>query len=92
MSRSLTKQIEHWASLGRRLESSGLFSHRQVLGFLRGSLDYDQLSALEQAVASEALLEELVEFEPGQDFFEEIPAGIGYSALDESGRLERHKE
>ena len=91
MSRSLTKQIEHWATLGRRLESSGLFSHRQVLSFLQGSSGYDELSALEQAVSSEALLEDLVNFEPSDEFRAEIRSGLGYSALDDSGKLVRHQ-
>ena len=64
MSRSLTKQIEHWANLGRRLERSGMFSHRQFLKFLDGSLGFEDLTYLEKGVASEALMEEYDDFEP----------------------------
>ena len=68
MSRSLTKQIEHWANLGRRLERSGLFSHRQFLKFLDGSLGFEALTYLEKGVATEALMEQSEDFEPPPTF------------------------
>jgi ParD-like antitoxin of type II bacterial toxin-antitoxin system len=91
MSRSLTKQIEHWAILGRRLERSGMFSHRQVLSFLQGHLEFDNLTGLEQGVSAEALLEEFEEFGVIPEFAKELNEGIGYSGLDSSGRLVRRQ-
>lgn len=71
MSRSLTKQVEHWAILGRRLERSGLFSHRQFLKFLEGSLGFEALTHLERGVATEALMEQSEDFEPPPVFLSE---------------------
>ncbi len=88
MSRSLTKQVEHWAQLGRR---SGLFSYSQMRSFLDGEHPFDELSGLEQAVATEALLEELESFEPSEEFLAELKSGIG-SGLDSEGNIVRTKD
>lgn len=92
MSRSLTKQVEHWAQLGRRLERSGLFSYSQMRSFLDGEHPFDELSGLEQAVATEALLEELESFEPSEEFLAELKSGIGSSGLDSEGNIVRTKD
>lgn len=90
MNRSMAKQIEHWAELGRRLESSGAFSFAQLRGFLAGEASFDALSVLEQAVAAEALLEDLERFEPSAEFERELNEGLGHSGLDHGGKIVRH--
>lgn len=92
MSRSLTKQIEHWAQLGRRLECSGLFSYPQMRSFLDGDIEFDALTGLEQAVATEAMMEDLESFEPSEDFLKELRSGIGSSGVDSTGNIVRTKD
>lgn len=89
MSRSMTRQIEHWANLGRRLERSGLFSHKQMSNFLNGDLCFDFLTPTEQAVASEYLFDSLESFQPGEDFEAELKSGLGCSGINAEGQIER---
>jgi len=49
-SRSAAQQIDHWARIGRALESSGSTSHRDIERVLAGEASYDDLADREQAV------------------------------------------
>lgn len=59
MSRSVARQIEHWAALGQSIEKSGRFSPRKIGEFLEGRMAYDELNALEGTVATDHLIDTL---------------------------------
>src|SRR3546814_14823795 len=43
-------QIDHWARIGRELESSANLSHRDIQAVLAGDGSYDRLQEREQAI------------------------------------------
>src|SRR3546814_6456972 len=49
-SRSAAQQIDHWARIGRELESSANLSHRDIQAVLAGDGSYDRLQEREQAI------------------------------------------
>ena len=90
MSRSLARQIEHWANLGRCIERSSQFSYQDVAGFLRGELAFDELSPVEQTIAADQLVASLEKVEVRESFFQDLTStGVGYSGIDSEGRLVR---
>lgn len=50
MSRSMTRQIEHWARIGRMVEQNPLWDHRRVRQALKGELAFDELGTRERLV------------------------------------------
>lgn len=49
-SRSGAQQIDHWARIGRELESAPAVNHRDIERVLIGSGAYDELSEREQSI------------------------------------------
>ena len=72
MSRSVARQIEHWATLGRSIEGSGHFSTRRIAEFLEGRASFDSLNSLEGTVATDRLIESLEETRAGPSFLESL--------------------
>lgn len=71
MNRSLTAQVEHWARIGRAIETSPTFSYDHVIDVLSGRTPYDELSPAEQQVALEGLDEYLRTVSAKPDAFDE---------------------
>lgn len=55
MRRSIEKQVEYWAELGKSIERSGQFDASRISMFMRGEQEYDGLRPEEQAVARRRL-------------------------------------
>ncbi len=49
-SRSASRQVAHWARIGREIEASAIISHKDIAEVLAGCQLYDSLSAKEQAL------------------------------------------
>lgn len=71
MNRSITAQVEHWARIGRAIETSPTFSYDHVIDVLSGRAPYDALSAAEQQVALDGLDEYLQTLPPKPEMFDE---------------------
>ena len=90
-SRSIAGQVEHWARLGRALESSPGFTLDRVRSALAGELDPGSLSDDEWSLFDDLRFEGLGEGDnPAADAFAakvaQTPGAVGY---DEQGRLVR---
>ena len=94
MSRSAAQQINHWARIGRELESSETVSHRDIARVLAGRGSYDDLTAREQAVVRAEWDERMAELRTGLDFGAEFTAqGETWAEADAQGRtVERGAE
>jgi hypothetical protein len=54
MSRSAAQQVNHWARIGREIESAADVRHREIAKVLAGHGDYDSLDGREQAAVRAA--------------------------------------
>ena len=90
MSRSASQQINHWARIGRELESSRAVSQRDIAAVLAAEEPYDDLAAREQAVVRAVWEERMAELREGLDLASEFrAAGDTWSEADAAGRVER---
>jgi hypothetical protein len=58
-SRSAAQQLDHWARIGRELESSAAVTHRDIEAVLAGDGSYDALHEREQAIVRAAWDEQI---------------------------------
>lgn len=87
MSRSAAQQINHWARIGRELETAQGISHRDIEAVLAGSSGYDSLSAREQAVVRAEWDERIAATRDELNFEAEfIAAGETWVESDAEGR------
>ena len=89
MCRSIGAQIEYWARLGRRIESTGALGPARVRELLKGHGDVQDLTGSDDALYVDMLTQELEALD-GSDtrVLDELRAG-GHSvaSTDENGRL-----
>lgn len=79
-SRSAAQQIDHWARIGRALESSAGIRHRDIEAVLAGDADYDALREREQAIVRAAWDESLADRIETFDLRAVIvPDGVGWA-------------
>lgn len=87
-SRSASQQVNHWARIGRALESSASVRTRDLARVLAGSGSYDDLNRLEQAVVRAEWDERVATVREGLDLEAEFrTAGQGWVEADDDGRL-----
>jgi ParD-like antitoxin of type II bacterial toxin-antitoxin system len=90
MSRSAAQQVNHWARIGRALETAKSVSHRKVIEVLAGSCDYDELSDEEQAIIRAEWSERVETTRNDLNLAEEFAAaGRPYVELDADGNVVR---
>lgn len=87
-SRSGAQQIDHWARIGRELESAPTVSARDVQRVLSGAGSYDELSEKEQALVRASWGQEVDERLKGLNLEEEFAAeGRPWIDADEQGKI-----
>lgn len=87
MSRSAAQQVNHWARIGRELESAGSVSYRDIAAVLAGCTSYDTLNAHEQAVVRAEWDERMTQLRESLDLAGEFSAaGESWVEADEHGR------
>ena len=85
-SRSTAQQVNHWARIGRELESSASISQRDIAEVLAGQASYDELSAREQAVVRAEWGERMTALREGLDLAAEFTAsGESWTEADADG-------
>lgn len=85
-SRSTAQQVNHWARIGRELESSASISQRDIAEVLAGRASYDELSAREQAVVRAEWTERMTALREGLDLAAELTAaGESWTEVDADG-------
>lgn len=83
--RSVAKQIERWAHIGRICELNSDFDYENVAQALRGDVSPDRLSAIERAVYDAEFGERMRYPGPGEDaFFARQAQQIARSSFDDS--------
>ena len=88
MSRSASQQITHWARIGRELEAADSVSQRAIAEVLAARLDYDQLTAQEQAVVRAEWSERIDARRDALDLAIEFSdEGRSYVELDDDGQV-----
>lgn len=87
-SRSAAQQIDHWARIGRQLESSPAVSHDEISRVLAGQASYDELGVRAQAVTRAAWDEEIAARLEALDFTEALQAsGRPWPEADADGNV-----
>ncbi len=87
-SRSAAQQLDHWARLGRALESSPVVTHSFVERVLSGQLPYDAVSELEQATVRAAWDEKISERLTDLNFEDHmIEVGSPWAESDPEGQV-----
>ena len=90
-SRSAAQQINHWARIGRQLESSTALSQRDIARVLGGTQSYDTLTAHEQAVVRADWDEQMTALREGLDFTGELrESGLDWAEADADGAIVLH--
>lgn len=85
-SRSTAQQVNHWARIGRELETSSSISSRDIAEVLAGRASYDELSAREQAVVRAEWAERMTALREGLDLATEFAAaGQSWTEADVDG-------
>ena len=85
-SRSGAQQIDHWARIGRELESSPAINNRDIERVLAGDGAYDSLSEREQAVVRASWEERIDSGIAALNFEEEFTeAGRSWTEADPEG-------
>lgn len=87
--RSLAGQVEHWAALGRYLESSGVFDPVKVRAALKAELSVNELTAEERVLHEQTLFASLESLD-GKDvrLLEKLrKKGAVIWGIDEEGKL-----
>lgn len=88
MSRSAAQQVNHWARIGRELESAEGVSQREIARVLAGAASYDALSAREKAVVRAEWDERITARRLDLNFEEEfIASGVRWVEGDEDGAV-----
>lgn len=88
--RSISGQVEHWATLGRAIEGSPGFTLDRTRAALNGQFDADQLSSEERVFFDEALGQSFATPSPDvEDYFAGMAAKGGGVGYDDEGRLVR---
>ncbi len=92
MSRSAAQQINHWARIGRELETSAGVSHRDIAQVLAGRGSYDTLNGREQALVRAEWDERAAETREGLNFATEFEAAgvTGWVEADTHGNTVIH--
>lgn len=87
MSRSAAQQVNHWARIGRELETSASVSHRDIARVLAGRGSYDTLNGQEQALVRAEWDERMAEVRDGLNLAEEFTAAgvTGWVESDPDG-------
>ena len=89
-SRSAAQQVNHWARIGRALETAAGVSQRRVTEVLARSRDYDELSDEEQAIVRAEWAERIELTRNRLNLAEEFTAaGRSYVELDADGGIVR---
>lgn len=89
-SRSAAQQVNHWARIGRALETANGVSQRRVNEVLAGSRDYDDLSDEEQAFIRAEWAERIESTRNSLNLAAEFAAaGRSYVELDADGNVVR---
>ncbi len=87
-SRSAAQQIDHWARIGRELESSPNVTNQAVQLVLAGKTSYDTLSEESQAVVRAIWQERVAERLAGLDLTTELrETGDAWAEADADGNL-----
>jgi len=87
-SRSAAQQIDHWARIGRELETSPGVTHDQVARVLAGTASYDALDETAQAVVRARWDEDVAERTAALDLAAELTAaGDSWVEADAEGNL-----
>lgn len=85
-SRSAAQQLDHWARIGRELESSPTVTHDVIDNVLSGRALYDELSERGQAVVRAAWNDEVSTRIAKLDFEESLRAtGLPWAEADGEG-------
>ncbi len=88
LSRSAAQQINHWARIGRELESSGAVSVRDVEAVLAGRASYDTLGTREQAIVRAEWDERMATLRTHLDLEDEFTAaGDTWAEADAQGHI-----
>ncbi len=93
MKRSIAGQVEYWASLGRSIENSGLFSVEQVRAVLNGEGSVQHLTPAEGALYLELLSQKLESLDgtPTTGILRELEeAGLPIAGEDDEGKLREY--
>ena len=92
MNRSAARQVNHWARIGRELESSPDVSARDIERVLAGEAHYDDLGSDEQAVVRAAWSQRMRRQIRDLDFAERFESeGRPYVEMDDDGRIARRE-
>jgi hypothetical protein len=87
-SRSAAQQLDHWARIGRELESSPAVSQEAITRVLAGRASYDALGDRAQAVVRAAWDEQIAERIDGLDFADRMrAAGRPWPEADADGNV-----
>jgi hypothetical protein len=85
-SRSAAQQLDHWARIGRELETSPMITHGAISKVLTGRAPYDDLPDRAQAVIRVAWDEQISARIAGLDFEERLQeAGLPWVEADADG-------
>ena len=86
LNRSAAQQINHWARIGRELETSKTVSLHDIAQVLAGRTSYDALNVREQAIVRAEWTERMTVLREGLDLAAEFTAaGQGWVEADEAG-------
>lgn len=88
LSRSAAQQVNHWARIGRELESSKSVSQHDIAQVLGGRASYDALNVREQAIARAEWNERMTSLREGLDLAAEFAAaGQSWVEADADGHV-----
>lgn len=87
-SRSAAQQLDHWARLGRELETSSAVTHSAIARVLAGQASYDELPDQAQAIARASWDEQIADRVAALDFEERLrAAGEPWPEADAEGNV-----
>lgn len=87
-SRSAAQQLDHWARLGRELESSPAVTHDAIERVLTGRAAYDEVDDRAQAVVRAAWDQDIAARIAALSFTEELEAtGLPWAEADADGEI-----
>jgi uncharacterized protein HemY len=87
-SRSAAQQLDHWARIGRELESSPAVSYQAIARVLAGQASYDALGDRAQAVVRASWDEQIAARIDGLDLTDRLQAaGRPWPEADADGRV-----
>lgn len=91
-SRSATQQLDHWARIGRALETSPSVTHDAVARVLSGQASYDELSGQSQAVVRASWDDQISRRIASLNFADELgAAGKPWYTADADGNVVTHQ-